>query len=174
MTAERTTSDELLALTQLQNLSLRLNVSLSLDETLDAIIEAAMTICRADRAAISYLNEVGQLTIMRHRGLSESYLKQRQLTRLDPAIERIVSTGQPLIIEDIDEFKGISPNYEAWKKERVGSIVTLPLMREGQVFGVVGAGSGAPRRYTQTETSAMAILAAQAGAAITNARLFEQ
>src|SRR5215217_6667683 len=161
MTAERTTSDKLLALTQLQNLSLRLNVSLSLDETLDAIIEAAMTICRADRAAISYLNEVGQLTIMRHRGLSENYLKQRQLTRLDPAIDRIVSTGEPLIIEDIDEFKHVSPNYEAWKKERVGSIVTLPLMREGQVFGVIGAGSGAARRYTQTETSAMAILAAQ-------------
>jgi signal transduction histidine kinase/CheY-like chemotaxis protein len=174
MTAERTTSDELLALIQLQNLSLRLNVSLSLDETLDAIIEAAMTICRADRAAISYLNEVGQLTIMRHRGLSESYLKQRHLTRLDPAIEKIVSTGEPLIIEDIDEFKGISPNYEAWKKERVGSIVTLPLVREGEVFGVIGAGSGSSRRYTQTETNTMAILAAQAGAAIINARLFEQ
>jgi signal transduction histidine kinase len=149
-------------------------VSLSLDITLDAIIEAAMAICRADRAAISYLNEAGQLNIMRHRGLSEDYLKQRQLTLLDPAIEKIVSTGEPLIIEDINQFNGISPNYDAWRREGVGSIVTLPLVREGEVFGVVGAGSSAPRCYSRTEVDAMAILAAQASAAITNARLFEQ
>jgi signal transduction histidine kinase/CheY-like chemotaxis protein len=174
MTAERSTSEQSVALTQLQNLCLRLNVSLSLDVTLDAIIDAAMTICRADRAAISQLNEAGQLSVMRHRGLSEDYLKQRQLTRVDPAIEKIVSTGEPLIIEDISEFAGISPNYDAWKKEKVGSIVTLPLMREGEVFGVIGAGSGAPRRYGKTEIDAMAILAVQASAAITNALLFEQ
>ena len=174
MTAERSTNEQSVALTQLQNLSLRLKVSLSLDMTLDAIIEAAMTICRSDRAAISYLNEVGQLSIIRHRGLSEDYIKRRQLTRLDPTIEKIVSTGEPLIIEDIDELAGISPNYDAWKSESVGSMVTLPLVREGEVFGVIGAGSGMSRRYGQTEIDAMAILAAQASAAITNARLFEQ
>lgn len=174
MTAERSANEQSLALTQLQKLSLQLNVSLSLDVTLDAIIEAAMTICRADRAAISYLNETGELDIMRQRGLSEDYLKQRQLTRFDPAIRKIVSTGEPLIIEDVDAFAGVSPNYDAWKKESVGSIVTLPLMREGEVFGVIGAGSSTSRCYTQTEVDAMAILAAQASAAITNARLFEQ
>lgn len=174
MSAERSANEQSVTLTQLQKLSLRLNVSLSLDVTLDAIIEAAMTICRADRAAISYLNEAGQLNIMRHRGLSEDYLKRRQLTRMDPAIERIIATGEPLIIEDIEEFAGVSANYDAWRRESIGSIVTLPLMREGEVFGVIGAGSGVSRRYSRTEVDAMAILAAQAGAAITNARLFEQ
>jgi len=167
-------SEQLLALTQLQNLSLRLNVSLALDETLDAIIEAAMTICRADRAAISYINDEGDLDLLRSRGLSDDYLKERQLTRLDPNIERIIQTRQPLIIEDVDKLQGISSNYEAWKREGVGSIVTLPLMREGEVFGVIGAGSSAPRRYSQTEVDAMAVLAAQASAAVTNASLFEQ
>jgi signal transduction histidine kinase/CheY-like chemotaxis protein len=79
-----------------------------------------------------------------------------------------------LIIENIDQFKDISSNYEAWKREGIGSIVTLPLMREGKVFGVIGAGSGTLRRYSQTEINAMAILAAQASAAITNGQLFEQ
>jgi signal transduction histidine kinase len=174
MTPEPSTSDQILALTQLQNLSLRLNAALALDETLDAIIEAAIAICRADRAAISYLNESGELGILRHRGLSDEYIKGRRLTRPDPVIEKIIETRQPLIIEDVDEFRELSPNYDAWKREGVGSIVTLPLMREGEVCGVIGAGSNAPRHYTRTETDAMAILAAQASAAITNARLFEQ
>ncbi|HKP85753.1 MAG TPA: ATP-binding protein [Blastocatellia bacterium] len=167
-------SKQVLALNQLQNLSLRLNVSLTHDETLDAIIEAAMTICRADRAAISYLNDSGELNMLRHRGLSDEYINERKLTHLDPAIEKIILTREPLIIEDVEHFRGISPNYDAWKREGVGSIVTLPLVREGEVFGVIGAGSSAPRHYSQTEVDAMAVLAAQASAAVTNARLFEQ
>src|SRR6185503_10989725 len=135
-------------LTQLQNLSLRLNVSLALDETLDAIIEAAMTICRADRAAISYLNDSGDLDVLRHCGLSDQYINERKLTRFDPTIEKIILTRQPLIIEDVDKLRDISPNYDAWKREGVGSIVTLPLVREGEVFGIIGAGSSAPRHYS--------------------------
>ncbi len=174
MTADPSLSEQILALTQLQNLSLRLNAALALDQTLDAIVEAAIAICRADRAAISYLNEAGELEILNHRGLSEDYIKERRLTRPDPVVEKIIETRQPLIIEDIDEFRGLSSNYDAWKREGVGSIVTLPLVREGEVFGVIGAGSNAPRHYSQTETDAMAVLAAQASAAIANARLFEQ
>lgn len=174
MTADQSLSEQRLALTELQNLSLRLNAALTLDQTLDAIVEAAIAICRADRAAISYLNEAGELDILNHRGLSEEYIRERRLTRPDPVIERIIQTRQPLIIEDIDKFQNFSPNYAAWKREGIGSIVTLPLVREGDVFGVIGAGSSTPRHYSQTETDAMAVMAAQASAAITNARLFEQ
>ena len=88
MTADRSLSEQILALTQLQNLSLRLNAALALDQTLDAIVEAAIAICRADRAAISYLNEAGELEILNHRGLSEDYIKERRLTRPDPVIEK--------------------------------------------------------------------------------------
>src|ERR1044072_5959724 len=101
MSAEQSMSEQLLALTQLQNLSLRLNVSLALDETLDAIIEAAMTICRADRAAISYLNESGELDMLRHRGLSQEYINEGNLPSLAPGIKEKILTSQPFIIEDI-------------------------------------------------------------------------
>ncbi|HVF91774.1 MAG TPA: ATP-binding protein, partial [Blastocatellia bacterium] len=65
-------------------------------------------------------------------------------------------------------------NIDAWKSEGIRSIVSLPLVSEGEVLGIIGAGSGSVRRYTQTETDAMAILAAQASAAITNARLYSE
>lgn len=89
MTANSSVSEQLRALTSLQNLSLKLSAALSLDETLDAIVEAAVVICRADRAAISYINESGELRLLKHRGLSEEYVKERQLTRLDPALSGI-------------------------------------------------------------------------------------
>jgi signal transduction histidine kinase len=174
MTAEPVTTEHLHALAQLQSLSSKLNVSLSLEETLDAIIEAALAICRADRAAISYLNDAGELQIMRQRGLSDEYINRRRLTRLDPAIKEMIARRQPLVIEDVNALAGRSPNYNAWKSEGVASIITLPLVSEGDTFGVIGAGSSVSRRYSQTEVDAMAVLAAQAGAAITNARLYER
>ncbi len=174
MAADSSSSEQLLVLTSLQNLSLKLSAALTLDHTLDAIIDAAVVICRADRAAISYINESGDLRLLKHRGLSAEYIKDRQLTRLDPAVAGMMTTRMPLIIEDIDEFATLSPNYPVWKKEGIASIVTLPLVNEGEVFGVIGAGSLSARRYSRTESDAMAILATQAGAAIINARLLDQ
>ena len=174
MIADSSVSEQLRALTSLQNLSLKLSATLTLDETLDAIVEAAMVICRADRAAISYINESGELRLLKHRGLSEEYVRERQLTRLDPTLSGMMTTRLPLIIEDVDEFANTSPNYPVWKKEGIASIVTLPLVSEGEVFGVIGAGSLSVRRYSKTETDAMAILATQAGAAVINARLLDQ
>jgi len=174
MTADSSVSEQLRALTSLQNLSLKLSATLTLEETLDAIVEAAMVICRADRAAISYINESGELRLLKQRGLSEEYVRERQLTRLDPTLSGMMTTRLPLIIEDVDEFANTSPNYPVWKKEGIASIVTLPLVSEGNVFGVIGAGSLSVRRYSKTETDAMAILATQAGAAVINARLLDQ
>lgn len=174
MTADSSVSEQLRALTSLQNLSLKLSATLTLDETLEAIVEAAVVICRADRAAISYINESGELRLLKHRGLSEEYVKGRQLTRLDPALSGMMTTRLPSIIEDVDALANVSPNYPVWKKEGIASIVTLPLVSEGKVFGVIGAGSLSVRRYSKTETDAMAILATQAGAAVINARLLEQ
>ena len=175
MTADTSSiSEQLRALTSLQNLSLKLSATLTLDETLDAIVEAALVICRADRAAISCINESGELRLIKHRGLSEDYVKGRQLTRLDPALSNMMTTRLPSIIEDVDELANSSPNYPVWKKEGIASIVTLPLVSEGNVFGVIGAGSPTVRRYSKTETDAMAILATQAGAAVINARLLDQ
>ena len=174
MSANRSVTDQLSALTSLQNLSLKLSAALTLDETLDAIVDAAVVICRADRAAISCMNESGELLLLKHRGLSQQYVKERQLSRHDPALADLMRTKLPSIVEDVDQLANVSPNYPLWKKEGIASIVTLPLVSEGEVFGIIGAGSLSNRRYSKTEIDAMAILATQAGAAVVNARLLNQ
>lgn len=166
--------EQLRVLTRLQNLSLNLTATHSLDERLDYIIEAAITICRADRAAISYFDDAGELRIMRHRGLSEDYLSRRRLMRSDPSIARMIASRGPTIIQDIEQLKNVSTNYDNWKRSGIRAIVTLPLISDGEVFGAISTGSGTEHHFTQTEIDAMSILTAQASAAITNARLFEQ
>ena len=166
--------EQLRALTRLQDLSLELASCLSLDQTLDAVMNAAMAICRTDRVAISYFDESGELKLITHSGLSEEYVRERRLKYDDPSLAALISTGEPLILEDVEDLAGLSPNFDRWKREGVKSIVSLPLISTGEIFGVIGTGSGLVRHYSQTEVDAMAILAAEASAAITNARLFEQ
>src|SRR5262245_3142818 len=166
--------EQLRTLTRLQDLSLELASCLSLDETLSAVMAAALTICRTDRVAISYFDETGELKLITHRGLSEEYIRERRIKYDDPSVAALISTGEPLILENVEDLAGLSSNYDGWKREGVKSIVSLPLISKGEIFGVIGTGSGVARHYSQTEVDAMAILAAEAGAAITNARLFEQ
>ena len=133
MAANSTVSEQLRALTSLQNLALKLSSTLTTDETLDAIVDAAIIICRADLAAISHITDSGELRLLRHRGLSEEYVKDRQLTRLDPALSDIINKQLPSIVEDIDVLANVSPNYPVWKKEGIRSVVTLPLVSERRV-----------------------------------------
>lgn len=165
--------EQLRALTQLQDLSLKLTASLCLAETLDAVIDAAVTICRAERAAVSCLDDTGELRTLRARGFSAGYLKRRWSPQEDSFFAALNLSKRPIVIEDINS-SGFGEDHRAWIDEGNRSIVTMPLVREGEVFGVIVAGSGGIRRYTKIETDAMAILAAQAGSAMTTARLFEQ
>jgi signal transduction histidine kinase/ActR/RegA family two-component response regulator len=167
-------SEHLRAMTRLQDLSLKLSTSLDLDFVLDSILKAAVDICHADKAAISCLDDVGEMQIMRHSGLSQEYLANRRILSDDPFVAQLVAAREPAIIENIDQLSGVSPNYSALVNEGIRSLVSLPLVSEGEVFGMIAASSSTLRRYTQTEVDAMAILAAQAGAAIINARLFEK
>ena len=166
--------EQLRVLTQLQRLSLKLSAAVTLDQTLDSIMEAAITICDSSSSAISCMNEAGELEMVGRRGVSEEYIRWRKLARLEPLIAPIISNRERVIIENIEDIKGVSENYAALKAAGLVSVVMLPLLSEGEVFGVIGAGSKAPRDYTEAEINAMEILAAQASAALVNARLFEQ
>ncbi|HEU4388201.1 MAG TPA: ATP-binding protein, partial [Blastocatellia bacterium] len=165
---------QLRTVTHLQELSLKLPGSVGLENTLEAVLSAALEICRADCGAVSWFNEAGELRMMRSHGLSEDYFRHRKLNRYELPVAKVAATKRPVVVADVEELREVSANYAAWRSQKVCSIVTLPLVSEGEVYGVIGAGSRERRSYTQTEMEAMSILAAQAGAAITTARLFEQ
>ena len=165
---------QLRTVNHLQELSLKLPGSVGLQNTIEAVLSAALAICRADCGTVSCFNEAGELRVMGSQGLSEDYFRHRTMNRYEPPIAKTVALKRPVVVENVEELREVSANYAAWRSQDVCSIVTLPLVSEGEVYGVIGAGSRESRSYSQTEIEAMAILAAQAGAAITTARLFEQ
>ena len=109
--------EQLRALTRLQDLSLELASCLSLDQTLNAVMDAAVNICKTDRVAISYFDESGELKLITHRGLSDEYIRERRIKYDDPSVAALISTGEPLILENVEDLAGLSSNYDGWKRE---------------------------------------------------------
>lgn len=89
-----------------------------------------------------------------------------------PIVRKLVESGEPLILADIDrqapEIRQIlvRPDLQAF--------FAYPLVREGQVIGVITLSSLKPYQPSAEEISSCRLLAERAAAALENARLFEK
>ena len=88
-----------------------------------------------------------------------------------PVVRRLLETGEPLILADIDRQEPsirqilIRPDLKAF--------FAYPMVRGGQVIGVITLSSLRPYYPSAEEISACRLLAERAAAALENARLFE-
>ncbi len=86
---------------------------------------------------------------------------------------RVAETGQPLIIEDVNEEGGsLYPNYQ--QRNNLISFMGVPVIYREQIIGVLSVMTNYRRRFTNDEMLLLAGLANQAATALENARLFEE
>src|SRR6185503_20220331 len=84
---------------------------------------------------------------------------------------RVFSTGQPLVIENYDEFDGRHERFVG----RVGAVIGVPLTVGGRTVGVIGLSTGPGERvFRPPEVEALTRFAQLASIALENARLQEQ
>ena len=82
---------------------------------------------------------------------------------------RIAATRAPLVVEDLPSFQVVSP----WLRERLRSIVGVPILRGDDVLGVLHAGSAAPRSFGAGDVELLTLVAARVGGALERAQLFD-
>ncbi|WP_298821029.1 GAF domain-containing protein [Chloroflexus sp.] len=86
---------------------------------------------------------------------------------------RVAQTGQPLIIEDVNEQGGsLYPNYQ--QRNNLISFMGVPVIYREQIIGVLSVMTNYRRQFTNDEMLLLAGLADQAATALENARLFEE
>jgi diguanylate cyclase (GGDEF)-like protein len=86
---------------------------------------------------------------------------------------RVVSTGQPLLIDDFDQVSDRLDTVHFGDPTHVRSILAVPMRLGGKIFGMLSAQSYTPRAYTIEDLNVLEMLAAHAAIALDNARLFE-
>jgi GAF domain-containing protein len=82
----------------------------------------------------------------------------------------VASRGEPLMVSDVT----LDSRYVWMEGSGTRSELTVPIVVKEQVIGVLDAQSDEPDAFDETDLSVLQSVAHQAGAAIENARLYEQ
>jgi len=136
----------------------------------------AMTVVRAMKAkacGIRLLSEDrSELVIKAVANLSKEYLNKGPILVSKSIIDtQVLSTGRPVYIADERDDPRVLYPVEA-KREGIVSALCAPLMYKGKPEGVIRVYTAEKHVFDWFETALLQTIAAQAAAAIVNARLY--
>jgi len=166
--AERRAKTDLLDMTRLNQLdSLLVREDVELNSCLDAVLDAAMAIARADKGTMQLLaSNSGLLTITAHRGFEDAFLNFFACVRGGEASVR----GQPMrsadrvIVEDVMhcEIFAEQASQQALIDAGVRGMVSVPLEGgKNNLLGMISVHFSNPHRPTERELRFLDLLARQ-------------
>jgi signal transduction histidine kinase/CheY-like chemotaxis protein len=150
-----------------------------LQTVLDTVVESATRLCDADHAYL-FLREGDHLrwkSSFGHVAEVATRLKQYFLP-LQVPMDRGSTSGRAALEARLVEIPDIleDPEYTWGEAQKIGgwrAALGAPLLRKGEVIGVIFVGKTAPGPFTAKQIELVEIFADQAVIAIENARLFE-
>lgn len=157
----------------LRDMGMTITSTLDLDSVLDSILQQARRIIPYDTATI-FLIEGDEVRMASRRTVDpQRFPKPIRAERVNisdyPLLQRLVESGEAVVVPDTHQ-------HPQWRinpgTEYVRSWLGAPIVSRGQILGFLALHSAQPGTYQPKHADAMAPLAAQAGAALHNARLF--
>jgi len=156
----------------LYGIAQKLNSNLAPQEVLRTIVESIRDAADAKGCSLMLLTADRQRLIHSVAcGLSDWYVRKGPV-RVDAAIAQALE-GKPVPIIDVTTDPRIQYKNQA-KKEGVLSILSLPLMRRGQVIGIVRIYTSRPRRFSTREIDFFSAMANLGAVALERAELLEE
>jgi sigma-B regulation protein RsbU (phosphoserine phosphatase) len=154
----------------LLRVSQALSRSLSLSDTLEAILDALSRIVHYDAAAI-YLLSADTLNVEAHasRGLPGGMDRWLRLSVGEGIVGWVAKTGESVIVPDTSEDR----RYVSARPE-TRSEMACPLVTGGRVIGVFNLEADREDTYTDAQLEILHSFAAQAAAAVERARLLDE
>ncbi|QKJ18237.1 sensor histidine kinase [Microbacterium hominis] len=146
---------------------------LELDEVLGRIVESAMTLVDARYGALGVLGADGLLERFIHRGISpETAAQIGDLPRGHGVLGAVIHAHAPVRLPHLAEDPR-SVGFPAHHPP-MDSFLGVPIRVRDAVYGDLYLSDAASGAFTADDESLMVSLAATAGVAIENARLYEQ
>ncbi len=151
-----------------------LNSSLNLDLVLNRILEQTWTVIPCDAVNLMLI-EGDQACMVRQilrsaSGEIESIQDGPILPLSTPTLQKMLITGQPVMIEDTQK-------YANWKKLEhsfwIRSYAAAPLQIREQIIGFLNVNSREPSFFNDESLHRLQVFASHAAAALYNARIYE-
>ncbi len=141
-------------------------------QVMDTIVRTLPDLMAVDAATIRLLDaETGQFVMGAAHGLSAEYLSRISIDT-DETMEMILS-GYPVAKMDADK-EVEHRDQELVKNEGVKSVLTLPILFQDSIIGMLRLLTRDKRTFTADEISFSMALAEQVGIAISNGRMFKE
>ncbi|HET7087811.1 MAG TPA: GAF domain-containing protein [Anaerolineae bacterium] len=158
-------------LAQLYQASLALASSFELEEALNRIAVVAREITDSDSVAV-YLYD-GQTDSITHGSQLVGSSRRADVSMVRPhgMTRRIIRTRQPMLVHDTHLEREMNPRV---LEAGIRSVIGMPIIRKGEVLGVVYVNSRAVGKYTADSVQLLQLLANDASVAIENAGLFSR
>ena len=156
----------------LYDIAQKLNSNLATEEVLRTIVESIRDAADTKGCSLMLLTpDRQQLIHTVDCGLSSRYVR-KGLVRVDDAIAQALD-GKPVAILDAATDPRIQYRDQA-KKEGLVSILSVPLMRHGQVIGIVRIYTSEMRQFSDQEIDFFSAMANLGAVALERAELLEE
>jgi len=146
--------------------------TLDSEEVVQLIVDKVISIMQVKASALRLRNETThELELIATSGLSEKFLTKGQ-PHTDQSISETLA-GKPVLITDTANDSRLEYPVET-VAEGIASILSMPIIAQQRVVGVLRLYSAEKRRYSQEEITFLSALAEIAGIAIMNAKIYEK
>lgn len=177
-TMERTAElSEAQQLSALYSVATLVNQSLDIEFVLRNVMRKIQEIFAFDAARIYLLDRDGkELCLLAHQGFRKGIISNNSYKSGEGIIGKVFETGKPLLFEDIQndlEFNRLSSKKTLLREGFRGSFF-IPIKVKDTNVGVMNFVSKTPHRFSSSESQLVESIAYHLGAAVHNARLYEQ
>lgn len=152
-----------------------LTSTLELNQLLHHIVDASRELTDCESASIMLVEpNSGELRFRAATNAGNSSLADVAVPREGSLAGWVATHGQPLLVNDVHSDRRWHAQIDRLIDFNTRSLLGVPLLARGKTIGVLEAVNKRNGRFTPDDVSLLQWLAAQAAAAIVNARLFEQ
>ncbi|HET6315741.1 MAG TPA: GAF domain-containing protein [Chloroflexota bacterium] len=147
--------------------------SLRLEEVLQALVDVATDVLRADMTSVLVWDEHHEKLVPgATRGFRPEVVAQMSHRPGEGVTTIVATSGQPVAVEDALTDPRVA--HRITDVEGIRSLLHVPIKVNGEVFGVFGVNYRQPRTLVGDEEKVLLALAHRAAVAIENARLFTE
>ncbi|MCC6749334.1 MAG: diguanylate cyclase [Deltaproteobacteria bacterium] len=165
---------------RLLKLTERVNQALLLGDALDVVWESFRSVIPYDRLGCALIDDTGTRvrSVWMRSTAQEAVLENGYEAPLaGSSLERILDTGEPRILEDLEAYLAAHPGSESTRlilREGIRSSLTCPLASMGKPVGFLFFSSMRPRTYAARHVSVFMTIAGQISTIVEKSRLFEE
>ena len=155
----------------LTEISRAITSDLYLDDILTLVVSVTAKVMDSKICSLWLVDEKkGELKLRATQTISKEYLKERSLKLGEGVVGTVAKKNIPMSIYNVlkkREYK----EKEMARKEKLSSMLSVPLVVKEKVIGVINCYSQRPRRFSEVEVNLLTGVASQAAVAIENTEL---